>query len=77
MLPALIYMSGANQAVWRTGWRPDEDLGSKSGGLAHGSGAVETLVSKQGGLAHGSGAVETLVSKQGGLAHGMYCPDLG
>ena len=26
---------------------------SKSGGLAHGSGAVETLVSKQGGLAHG------------------------
>ena len=36
MLPALFYMSGANQAVWRTGWRPDEGLGSKSGGLAHG-----------------------------------------
>ena len=45
-------------------------VGSKSGGLAHGSGAVETLVSKQGGLAHGNGAVEALVSKQGGLAHG-------
>lgn len=28
-------------------------VGSKSGGLAHGSGAVEALVSKQGGLAHG------------------------
>ena len=46
-------MSGANKAVWRTGWRPDGVLGSKSGGLTHGSGAVETLVSKQGGLAHG------------------------
>ena len=56
-------VSGANRAVWRTGWRPDEGLGSKSGGLAHGSGAVETLVSKQDGLAHGSGAVETLGSK--------------
>ena len=29
-------VSGANRAVWRTGWRPDEGLGSKSGGLAHG-----------------------------------------
>lgn len=28
-------------------------VGSKQGGLAHGSGAVEALVSKQGGLAHG------------------------
>lgn len=35
------------------GRRPDESLGSKSGGLAHGNGAVEALVSKQGGLAHG------------------------
>ena len=46
MLPALFYMSGANQAVWRTGWRLDEGLGSKSGGLAHGRGLDEGLVSK-------------------------------
>ena len=63
-------VSGANRAVWRTGWRSDEGLVSKSGGLAHGRGLDEGLGSKSGGLAHGSGAVETLVSKQGGLAHG-------
>ncbi len=53
MLPALFYMSGANLAVWRTGWRPDEGLGSKSGGLAHGRKPDEGLGSKSGGLAHG------------------------
>ena len=46
-------VSGANQAVWRTGWRLDEGLGSKSGGLAHGRRLDEGLGSKSGGLAHG------------------------
>ena len=39
-------VSGANLAVWRTGWRLDEGLGSKSGGLAHGRRLDEGLVSK-------------------------------
>ena len=55
--------SGANLAVWRTGWRLDGGLGSKSGGLAHGRGLDEGLGSKSGGLAHVSGEVEALVSK--------------
>ena len=56
-------VSGANQAVWRTGWGPDEGLGSKSGGLAHGRRLDGGLGSKSGGLAHGRGSEEGLVSK--------------
>ena len=63
-------VSGANLAVWRTGWGPDEGLGSKSGGLAHGRRLDEGLGSKSGGLAHGRRLDEGLGSESGGLAHG-------